>query len=93
MNEILKILKQHKEELFRKYPIKTLALFGSHSRGDFKESSDVDVLADFFQPVGIEFIRLSHELEDILNKNVDLVSKNAVKEKYMKFIQKDLLYV
>ncbi|MDB5222551.1 MAG: polymerase subunit beta [Chitinophagaceae bacterium] len=93
MNEIIKILKEHKRDLFNKYPIGSLALFGSYSRGDFQEGSDVDVLVEFTHPVGMEFIRLSHDLEDILNKEVDLVSKPAIKPKYLKFIEPDLLYV
>jgi predicted nucleotidyltransferase len=93
MSEVLKILKEHKKDLFNKYPIQSLAVFGSFSRGDFKENSDVDVLVEFTHPVGIEFIRLSHDLEDILNKEVDLVSKPAIKSKYLKYIEPDLLYV
>ena len=93
MNDIINILKAHKVDLFTKYPIESLALFGSYSRGDFQENSDVDVLVEFNYPVGIEFIRLSHDLEDILKKEVDLVSKPAIKLKYLKFIEPDLLYV
>ena len=93
MSDILKILKEHKQELFKKYPIQSLALFGSYSRGDYKENSDIDVLVEFTHPVGMEFISLSHELEDILNKEVDLVSKPAIKPKYLKYIEADLQYV
>jgi predicted nucleotidyltransferase len=42
---------------------------------------------------GIEFIDLAEELEKILNRKVDLVSKNGVKPKYFDEIQKDLIYV
>ena len=93
MSDVLQILKQHKQDLFNKYPIKTLALFGSYTRGDFNMDSDVDVLVDFRYAVGMEFIHLSHDLEDILKKEVDLVSKPAVKPKYLKYIEQDLLYV
>jgi predicted nucleotidyltransferase len=93
MDFTLDILKKHKEYFFKKYPIKTLALFGSRSRSDFNEDSDIDILVEFTKPVGMDFIRLAHELEDIFHKNVDLVTKNSVKDAYMKFIEKDLLYV
>lgn len=75
MNSVLQKLKENKEWLFKKYPIKSLALFGSRSREDFREDSDVDVLVEFSKPVGMEFIKLAHELEDILNNKVDLVSR------------------
>ncbi len=93
MSEVLQILKDNKEELFRKYPIKTLALFGSYSRGDFGEESDVDVMVDFIKPVGMEFLDLCYDIEALLKKPVDLVSKKGVKPKYYAFLKDDLQYV
>ena len=90
---ILSTLKAHKEELARKYQLKSLGIFGSFSREDYKEFSDVDILVEFDQPVGIEFIDLAIELEKILEKKVDLVSRNGVKSRYIKEIEKDLIYV
>ena len=93
MSDVLQILKQHKGNLFKKYPIKSLALFGSYSRGDFKEGSDVDILVDFLQPVGMEFLDLCYDIEFLLKKDVDLVSRGGIKPKYYDFIQEDLQYV
>jgi uncharacterized protein len=50
-------------------------------------------LVDFDQPVGIEFIDLANELEEILKRKVDLVSRHGVKPRYLKEIEKDLIYV
>jgi predicted nucleotidyltransferase len=33
-NEILQILKQHKEELYKKYGVKEIGIFGSFARGE-----------------------------------------------------------
>ncbi|MEP6711189.1 MAG: nucleotidyltransferase family protein [Ferruginibacter sp.] len=93
MNAILSILKEHKGELFTTYPIKSLALFGSYSRGDNKKNSDVDIMVEMAEPKAIAFIDLSYRLENILKKKVDLVSRNGVKEHYFKYLEKDLLYV
>ncbi len=43
--------------------------------------------------MGIEFIDLADELEKLLKRPVDLVSRSGVKPKYFKEIQKDLFYV
>ena len=91
--QIINKIKAHKELLFNKYPIKYLALFGAMSRGDYHEHSDVDILVDFEKDIGIEFIDLADELEAILDKKVDLVSKNGLKEKYYQFLKKELEYV
>lgn len=92
-SEIIKILEQNKSLLFSSYPIKSLGLFGSAIRGDSNAESDIDILVDFSQPVGLEFIDLADTLEKILNQKIDLVSRNGIKPKYFREIEKDLLYV
>ena len=90
---ISNILIANKSHLFSKYHLKSIGIFGSFTREDFTEESDIDILIEYEQPLGIEFIDLADELERILNHKVDLVSKNGVKPKYFKEIQKDLIYV
>jgi uncharacterized protein len=90
---IANILIANKSHLISKYQLKSIGIFGSFTREDFREESDIDILIDYEQPLGIEFIDLADELEKILNHKVDLVSKNGVKPKYFKEIQKDLVYV
>jgi uncharacterized protein len=86
-------LKAAKLILLQNYPIKQLALFGSVSRQEDDENSDVDIMVEFDHPVGMEFIHLCYELEKILNRKVDLVSRNGIKEKYFDEIKSDLIYV
>ncbi len=93
MNEVLDTLKANKAMLFAKYPLKSLALFGSYSRGDYNTSSDIDVMVELAVPDAVAFINLGYELEEIFQKKVDVISKNGLKERYMKAIEKDLLYV
>jgi hypothetical protein len=92
-NRISDILIANKAKLISKYHLKSIGIFGSFTREDFSEDSDIDILIDYEQPIGIEFIDLADELEKMLNHKVDLVSKNGVKPKYFKEIQKDLVYV
>lgn len=86
-------LKTAKPVLLKNYPIKHLALFGSVSRNEDSEDSDVDIMVEFDRPVGMEFIHLCYELEKILNRKVDLVSRKGIKEKYFDEIKSDLIYV
>jgi hypothetical protein len=90
---ITNILKANKLDLLARYHLKSIGIFGSFTREDFNNDSDIDILIDYDQPIGIEFIDLAEELEKILNLKVDLVSKNGVKPKYLEEIQKDLVYV
>ena len=91
--EILKILSAKKAELKNRYPISELGLFGSYARGDYNDKSDIDILVDFNESIGIEFISLAHELEDTFKVKVDLVSRNGIKPKYLPYVEKNLIHV
>lgn len=89
----IQALQSAKPQLFAAYPIERLAIFGSVSRGEDTPDSDVDVLVEFSRPDGMGFIHLAFELEKILNRKVDLVSRNGIKPKYFEAIKPDLIYV
>ena len=93
IQEIKSILALHKQHLFNDYPLKSLAIFGSYSRKEQNESSDLDILVEFNDKIGIRFIDLANEIELIVGFKIDLVSKNAIQEKYLKSINPDLIYV
>ena len=93
LEEIKNILTNHKADLSKRYPIKSLAVFGSYSRGDNTVDSDLDILVEFNDKVGIGFIDLADELSDLIGFKVDLVSKKGINSKYYKFIEEDLQYV
>jgi predicted nucleotidyltransferase len=93
LHDIIEKLNSHKHRLYNDYPIKSLAIFGSFSRKEQNQSSDLDILVDFSGKIGIRFIDLADELEDITGMKVDLVSRKGIKEKYLKSINSDLIYV
>ena len=93
LKEIINTLKINKDSLSAKYGLSKIAVFGSYGRGMQNESSDIDILVDFYKPIGVEFIDLANELEGLLHKRVDLVSKKGVKPAYLKQIEKELNYV
>ena len=86
-------LRQMKPELTAKYHVSSIGLFGSVVRNDFTSESDIDIVVDFSEPIGIEFIDLANELELTLNRKVDLVSKAGVKPGYFKAIESEIVYV
>jgi predicted nucleotidyltransferase len=91
--EIQKALQKNKQELFVKYPIKSMAIFGSYARNQQQEKSDLDLLVEFNGQIGIRFIDLAEEIENLTELKVDLVSKNGIKDKYFNAISKDLINV
>ncbi|MDT0646645.1 nucleotidyltransferase family protein [Zunongwangia sp. F260] len=91
--EIKSKLVKHRPVLFRKYAIKNLAIFGSYARNQQKEDSDLDIMVEFKENIGIKIIDLAEEIEDLVGFNIDLVSRNAIKERYLKHIEQDLIDV
>lgn len=93
LQDIKGTLSSHKNRLFNDYPIKSMAIFGSYSRKEQNETSDLDILVEFSDRIGIRFIDLADDIEKIVGFKVDLVSKNGIKDKYLKSIDSDLIYV
>lgn len=93
LQEIRNILSNHKQRLFHDYPIKSMAIFGSYSRKEQNDSSDLDILVEFSDKIGIRFVDLADDLENIVGFKVDLVSKKGIQTKYLKSIGSDLIYV
>ena len=86
-------LTQLKPDLSSRYGVDTLGLFGSIVRDDFMEKSDIDIVVTFSRPIGIEFVTLAEELEDKLQRKVDLVSRNGIRPHYLTVIDPEIVYV
>jgi uncharacterized protein len=91
--EILATLQAHKPDLQREFPLHRLALFGSWARGEQTETSDIDLLVEVDPSIGLRFITLAERLENLLGREVDLVSHRALKPAYWALIQPDLIDV
>jgi len=95
MSELEKIkrkLREHKPELKEKYNVEEIGIFGSYVHGDQAESSDIDILVEFSEPIGWKIIDLKEELEKLLDRPVDLVTKDALKPRLKTQIMKDVVY-
>jgi hypothetical protein len=78
---ILQILKQHKEELYKKYGVEEIGLFGSFARGEETDKSDIDILVEFKNPVSLLLVSsLEIYLSDLLGIRVDLVRKRNIRK-------------
>lgn len=93
LTNILQRLRELKPKLQEKYPISSIAIFGSYARNEAIETSDVDVLVEFNGKIGIKFIDLADEIETCLGIKTDVISKNGLKINYYDRIKEDLIYV
>ena len=93
-DDILRMLRDLKPGLKKQYHVRSLALFGSYSRGDNTEKSDVGILVDFEKPIsGLLFVNLADDIERCVGLPADVVPVDGVKPRYLNVIQEDLVYV
>jgi predicted nucleotidyltransferase len=85
-------LRKFKPFLREKFKVKEIGVFGSYVRGKESEESDVDVLVEFYEPIGWEFIDVKEFLEEILGKEVDLTTVRALKPQLRDEILKEVAY-
>jgi predicted nucleotidyltransferase len=91
-DELIQRLKDLKEEIFQRWPVASIGLFGSWARGEATPSSDVDILVDFSGRITLlEFVDIKQHLETWLESPVDLVDKSALKPRLAPLILSDLI--
>lgn len=79
-------------ELQKKYPIGRLGVFGSYARGEATEKSDIDIAVEITGPMGLSFVAMANEIEDLLGKKTDVVPLRSIKPQYLQLVQKDIVY-
>ena len=68
----------------KKYHIPAVYLFGSYARGTATESSDIDLLVDTTGTTLTSLLSLGAlycELEEVLNKKIDLITVSSLQQK------------
>ena len=91
--EYIDLISAHADELRSQFGIRTLRLFGSVSRGEQREDSDVDICVDM-EPSLYLLVRLKRFLEQILQCSVDVVRMHRHINPYLlENIERDGIYV
>lgn len=66
-------------DYFVTQPVRRAWLFGSYARGEERDDSDVDILVDFDEHVGLlQHVHIMNELQQLLCKDVDLVTNGTL---------------
>ncbi|MBY0434539.1 MAG: nucleotidyltransferase family protein [Cyclobacteriaceae bacterium] len=79
--------------LANRFNVSRIGYFGSYNTGKQTAESDLDVLVEFSKPVGWEFFTLEKFLENELGLPIDLVTKDALKEKIKISILNQVKYI
>jgi predicted nucleotidyltransferase len=80
--------------LWREFGVERAWLFGGRARGEAGADSDWDFLVEFAGRPGFSnFMGLKCALEDALGTKVDVLSRSAVKPRFLAMIEKELVDV
>jgi predicted nucleotidyltransferase len=95
LNEIKTKLETHQRYLREVFHVKEVGIFGSYVTGRQTLRSDIDILVTFEKGYKdfFNYMRLKRYLEEFLGNRVDLVIKEAVKERLRKKILDEVVYV
>jgi uncharacterized protein len=92
--QIFNQLEQHKAEI-QAYGAARIGLFGSYSRNEQKETSDIDFLVDFQKGKKTfrNFMGLAELLELVFKQKIDLVTSAGLLSFIKREVEKDIEYV
>lgn len=74
--------------------VKWVAVFGSFAQGEEAPDSDIDILVELKPPeerppLGLKWFGLGEELSQLLGREVELVSENALSPYIRPYIEKE----
>ena len=92
-DQIRQKLKDHLAILSKEFKVRKIGIFGSYARNEATADSDIDILVEFREPIGWEFVDLQNYLEEILRHRVDLVTVRALKPQLKDTILSDVIYI
>lgn len=92
--EYIALLRDYFHSTALRYGVKRMGIFGSVSRNEQQEGSDIDIAYEG-EPDIFMRIRMKQELEQLFNCKVDIIrlSKQLTGSMFGKNISKDLIYV
>jgi uncharacterized protein len=76
-------------------PVKRAYLFGSYSRNEADENSDIDLLVelDHSKPIGMQFFTYEDKLRELLKKKVDIVSDGGLSKYIRPLVDKEKILI
>lgn len=89
-------LKNKISEYFSQKPVIKAYIFGSQAKGTSNTESDLDILVelDHTSPIGLKFVQIQLDLQEILKLDVDLVTFQSLSEYIKPNVdrEKELIY-
>ena len=97
--EIINVLKEHEDEFKKRFGVKRIGLFGSFSRDEGKEDSDIDIVVEFEEGMATfkNFGGLAEYLENLFGRPVDILTPMGIEsiriDEIKESIKREVVYV
>lgn len=92
--QTINLISSRMPEFRQRFGVRTLSVFGSTVRGTASGQSDVDILVDLEGPRNsANYFGLQFELENLLGRDVDLVTTQALRAELRPRIEAELVSV
>ncbi len=91
--ELIKQTLVDNRKTLRKYGVKRIGLFGSYARGTATAVSDIDFLVELERLTFRDYMGLALFLENLFEKDVDLLTPTSIKPGFKPYIEKEIEYV
>jgi uncharacterized protein len=93
-SEMLDTLRSMRHELAERYHVRSIGIFGSYSKKHQTEQSDLDLVVEFDQPIGMmAFVHLKNLIADRLDIKVDLVTPDGLHPLIRDQVMHEVVYV
>ena len=83
------------QNYFSTQPVLKAYLFGSYARNNANSGSDIDVLVDldYSKFVGLEFVQMQLDLQELFSQKVDLVSSRGLSKHIKPIIESEKVMI
>jgi predicted nucleotidyltransferase len=94
LEEIRAVIYAHEDELRQRYKVRVVGMFGSYTRGEQRENSDLDLLAEFDEKASLlDLAGAQVMLSELLGMKVDLVPREDIRPELKEIIESEVVAV
>ncbi len=92
LESVLEKMRALKPEMAARYRVREIGVFGSFSRHEHGEASDIDVLVDFEEGADLlDLVGLAQFLEEQFHRPIDVVPKRALRAEIRKSVLEEVV--
>jgi len=93
-DDIIRQIREMRQELRERYHVSRIGIFGSFSQGRQTERSDLDLMVEFERPIGmLAFVHLRDDISQRLGLKIDLVTPDGLHPLIREAVMREVIYV